>query len=47
MKYDEDKQEYSNRTVIFPTWDSPQEDILGTEKCGRVRKEWDNLHQIS
>lgn len=44
MKYDEEKQEYSNRTVIFPTWDSPQEDILGTEKCGRIaRKEWDNL----
>ena len=44
MKYDENKQEYSNRSVIFPTLDSPQEDILGTEKCGRVpRKEWDNL----
>ena len=44
MKYDEDAQAYSNRSIIFTDWDSAQYDMLGTERCGRVnRKEWTNL----
>ena len=44
MKYDEEAQAYSNRSIIFTDWDAHQYDIQGTEKCGRVnRKEWDNL----
>ena len=44
MKYDEDAQAYSNRSIIFTDWESAQYDMLGTERCGRVnRKEWTNL----
>ena len=38
MKYDEEAQAYSNRSIIFTDWDAHQYDIQGTEKCGRVNR---------
>jgi len=36
MKYDADKNEYSNRSIIFKSWKDEAIDIKGGVRCGKV-----------
>ena len=44
MKYDADKNEYSNRSIIFKSWKDEAIDIQGGVRCGKIpAKELANL----
>ena len=44
MKYDADKNEYSNRSIIFKSWKDEAIDIKGGVRCGKIpAKELANL----
>ncbi len=44
MQYSADKEEYTNRSIIFKNWQEEAIDIQGGTKCGKIpQRDWEKL----